>query len=69
MLQIPLRKLTQLKPQPADLDRYETASQDELRAWQRERLSWTLRRAFEKVPHYAAAFKAAGVQATSQESR
>jgi phenylacetate-CoA ligase len=61
LLQIPLRKLSQLKPQPADLDRYETASQDELRAWQRERLGWTLRRAFEKVPHYAAAFKAAGV--------
>ncbi|KQW18274.1 phenylacetate--CoA ligase [Afipia sp. Root123D2] len=61
MLQIPLRKLSQLKPQPADLDRYETASQDELRAWQRERLRWTLRRAFEKVPHYSAAFKAAGV--------
>ena len=61
MLQIPLRKLSQLKPQPADLDRYETASRDELRAWQSERLAWTLRHAFEKVPHYAAKFKAAGV--------
>jgi phenylacetate-CoA ligase len=61
LLQIPLRKLSQLTPQPAELDRYETASRDELRAWQRERLAWTLRHAFEKVPHYAAAFKAAGV--------
>ena len=43
MLQIPLRKLSELKPQPALLDRYETASRDELAAWQRERLAWTLR--------------------------
>jgi phenylacetate-coenzyme A ligase PaaK-like adenylate-forming protein len=37
VLQIPLRKLAQLTPQPTDLDRYELASRDELRAWQRER--------------------------------
>ena len=61
LLQIPLRKLSQLEPQPAELDHYETASRDELRAWQRERLAWTLRHAFEKVPHYAAKFKAAGL--------
>ncbi len=61
MLQIPLRKLAQLTPQPTDLDRYELASRDELRAWQRERLTWTLRHAYENVPHQRAKFDAAQV--------
>src|SRR6201991_2211488 len=58
---MPLRKLTQLAPQPADLDRYELASRDELRAWQRQRLAWTLRHAYENVPHHRAKFDAAQV--------
>jgi phenylacetate-CoA ligase len=61
VLQIPLRKLAELTSQPADLDRYELASRDELRAWQRERLTWTLRHAYENVPHHRAKFDAAQV--------
>ncbi len=34
---------------------------DELRALQRERLRWTLKHAYENVPHYRKAFDAAGV--------
>jgi phenylacetate-CoA ligase len=55
------RKLAELVPAPASLDRMETASRDELAAWQRERLAWTLRHAYDNVPHYRAAFDAAGV--------
>ena len=61
MLQIPRRKLAELTPQPADLDRYELASRDELRAWQCKRLEWTLRHAYENVPHHRAKFDAANV--------
>ncbi|HYI29845.1 MAG TPA: AMP-binding protein, partial [Bradyrhizobium sp.] len=61
MLQIPRRKLAELAPQPADLDRYELASRDELRAWQRQRMEWTLRHAYENVPHHRAKFDVAGV--------
>ncbi|MCB5175889.1 phenylacetate--CoA ligase PaaK [Microvirga lenta] len=61
MLQIPLRKLSELKPQPTELDRFELGSRDELAAWQRERLAWSLRHAYENVPHYKAKFDAAGV--------
>ena len=39
----------------------EKAGVDELRALQRERLRWTLRHAYENVPHYREAFDAAGV--------
>ena len=45
----------------AGLDRIETASRDEIAALQRERLAWTLRHAYTNVPHYKAAFDAAGV--------
>lgn len=61
MLQIPLRKLDRLTPEPTELDRYEVASRDEIRALQRERLAWSLRHAYDNVPHYRAAFDAAGV--------
>jgi phenylacetate-CoA ligase len=61
LLQIPLRKLSELKPQPTDLDRFELASKDELVAWQRDRLAWSLRHAYENVPHYKAKFDAAGI--------
>ena len=37
MLQIPLRKLDELKPQPTDLDHFETANTGELCVWQRDR--------------------------------
>ncbi len=49
------------RPGRAGLDAIETASRDEIAALQTERLRWTLRRAYERVPHYRAAFDAAGV--------
>ena len=39
----------------------EKASADELRALQRERLRWSLKHAYENVPHYRKAFDAVGV--------
>jgi phenylacetate-CoA ligase len=62
LLQIPLRKLDELEPRPADLDRFERATTDELRAWQCDRLLWSLRHAYENVPHYRAKFDLAGVR-------
>jgi len=43
------------------LDPIETASRDEITALQRKRLAWSLRHAYDSVPHYTAAFAAAGV--------
>jgi phenylacetate-CoA ligase len=48
-------------PDPASLDPAERMSVDELRAVQLQRLQWTLRHAYENVPHYRRAFDAAGV--------
>jgi phenylacetate-CoA ligase len=50
-----------LSPRPGDLEPIETASVDELRALQLERLRWTVRHAYDNVAHYRAAFTAAGV--------
>lgn len=58
---IPLRKLGQLTPEPAQLDRFEMASTDELRAWQLQQLRWSLQHAYDNVPHYRATFDAAGL--------
>jgi phenylacetate-CoA ligase len=44
-----------------ELEPIERASADELRALQLERLRWSLRHAYAHVPHYRAAFDAAGV--------
>ena len=49
-----------LTPQPGDLEPIETASVDELRALQLQRLRWSLRHAYENVPHYRASFDAHG---------
>jgi phenylacetate-CoA ligase len=62
MLQMPLRKLNQLTPQPTELDRFEVASTTDLRAWQFEQLKWSLRHAYENVTHYRAKFDAAGIR-------
>jgi phenylacetate-CoA ligase len=43
------------------LDRIEKGSVAELRALQLERLKWSIRHAYENVPHYRQAFDAAGV--------
>ena len=48
-------------PGPDDLDPIERASIDELRSLQLERLQWSLRHAYDHVPHYEAKFDAAGV--------
>jgi phenylacetate-CoA ligase len=48
-------------PDPQTLDPAERMSTDELRALQLERLRWTLRHAYENVPHYRRSFDAAGV--------
>jgi phenylacetate-CoA ligase len=45
-----------------DLEPIETASVDELRALQLERLQQTLRRAYDNVPFYRQQFDAAGVR-------
>ena len=44
------------------LDPIETASRDEIAALQLDRLKWSLAHAYENVPHYRAAFDAAGVK-------
>jgi phenylacetate-CoA ligase len=49
------------QPAPGDLEPIERASRDELQALQLQRLQATLAAAYERVPHYKAAFDAAGV--------
>src|SRR5512145_2457619 len=49
------------KPAPGDLEPIERASPDELRALQLQRLRWSLRHAYDNVPHYRRAFEARGV--------
>lgn len=48
-------------PKAGDLEPIETASRDELQALQLQRLKKTLHHAYLNVPHYRAAFDAAGV--------
>jgi len=48
------------QPRPGDLEPIETASQDELRALQLQRLKWSLKHAWENVPHYRRSFEQAG---------
>ena len=55
------RKPLDLMPRKEDLDPIEIASRDEIAALQRERLRATLRRAYDRVPHYRRAFDAVGV--------
>ncbi len=43
------------------LDAIETASRDEISALQLGRLKWSLRHAYDNVPHYKASFDAAGI--------
>ncbi|MHB1525245.1 MAG: phenylacetate--CoA ligase PaaK [Candidatus Dormibacteria bacterium] len=50
-----------LSPDPKDLEPIETASLDELTALQTSRLQETVRRAYELVPFYRAAFNARGL--------
>jgi phenylacetate-CoA ligase len=49
------------RPRPDELEPIERASQDELRALQLTRLQWSLKHAYDNVPHYRKAFAAKGV--------
>ena len=53
--------MVQRTPAPNDLEPIERASKDELQALQLERMQWTLKHAYDNVPHYRAAFDEAGV--------
>jgi phenylacetate-CoA ligase len=53
--------MVQRTPEPSDLEPIERASRDELQALQLQRMQWSLRHAYDNVPHYRAAFDAAGV--------
>jgi len=46
---------------PEELDPIETASRDQITALQTRRMAWSLKHAYDNVPHYRAAFDAAGV--------
>jgi phenylacetate-CoA ligase len=48
-------------PDPGDLEPIETASLDELRGLQLERLRWSVRHAYDNVAHYRRTFAAADV--------
>jgi phenylacetate-CoA ligase len=54
-------RLLDLTPDRSSLDPIEVASRDEIAALQRDRLRWSLRHAYDNVPHYKRAFEAAGV--------
>ncbi|CAN7273575.1 MULTISPECIES: phenylacetate--CoA ligase PaaK [unclassified Variovorax] len=49
------------RPAPGDLEAIEKASRDEIAALQLQRLQSSLRRAYDKVPHYRKAFDEKGV--------
>ena len=53
--------MVQRTPQPGELEPIERARRDELQALQLERLKWSLRHAYDNVPHYRRAFDEAGV--------
>ena len=53
--------MVQRIPAQGDLEPIERASRDELQALQLERMKWSLKHAYDNVPHYRAAFDAAGV--------
>ena len=48
------------KAKPTGLEPIETASRDELQALQLQRLKWSLKHAYDNVPHYRAKFDAIG---------
>ena len=60
--------MVQRTPAPGDLEPIERASRDELQALQLERMKWTLKHAYDNVPHYRAAFDAAGVHPSDLKS-
>jgi phenylacetate-CoA ligase len=57
-----------LTPQRSELDPIEIAPAEVIRDLQLKRLKWSLRHAYERVPHYRAAFDAAGVKPQDLET-
>ena len=53
--------MTAKQPAPGELEPIEHASQDEIATLQLERLKWSLRHAYDNVPHYRRKFEAKGV--------
>src|SRR5512147_128018 len=49
------------RPRPGELEEIELASRDALAALQLDRLKWSVRHAYENVPHYRQSFDAKGV--------
>jgi phenylacetate-CoA ligase len=49
------------QPMPGDLEPIETASRDEIAALQLKRMQWTLKHAYDNVPHYKKSFDDKGV--------
>ncbi len=54
--------MTVRPPVAGELEPIERASRDELRALQLERMKWSLKHAYDNVPHYRRAFDAKGVR-------
>src|SRR5881227_1627325 len=55
------KRAADVSPNKKDLNPIETASRDEISALQLRRMKWSLRHAYENVPHYKKSFDAAGV--------
>jgi len=53
--------MTVKTPAPGDLEPIEKASIDEIRALQLQRMQWSVKHAYDNVPHYKKSFDAAGV--------
>ncbi|MEO7115394.1 MAG: phenylacetate--CoA ligase PaaK [Caldimonas sp.] len=54
--------MTICRPIPGELEPIERASRDELRALQLGRMQWSLKHAYDNVPHYRRAFDAQGLK-------
>ncbi len=54
--------MTSKNPAPGDLEPIEKASRDEVTALQLQRLKWSLKHAYDNVPHYRKKFDDAGVK-------
>src|SRR3954467_10360633 len=55
------KRAADFSPNKKELNPIETASRDEIAALQLRRMKWSLKHAYENVPHYKASFDAAGV--------
>src|ERR1700704_2204309 len=55
------KRMADLTPNKKDLNPIEIASRDEISGLQLRRMKWSLRHAYENVPHYKKSFDAAGV--------